>query len=248
MKMPALLSIPVMDHSALFAAELRDDPYQWAYVRHAIPLDDAACLLSTFPGDGFWRLEGEDEEKSWTYLARPLVTLGATEPALAGALHPAWQLFAQQLCAKEYRQALGSFLGIDLRTAAMEASVWRWDHGAFLGPHLDLSTKVVTQVFYFTVGWSPDQGGCLRILRSQDAGDVYEELAPRLGAATVLVRSDRSWHAVTPVAGRAGRDPRRSLIVTWFHPGADSPVWHVQDGRITCIGGGDPIDRTANIG
>lgn len=119
----------------------------------------------------------------------------------------------------------------------MEASVWRWGPGAQLGPHLDLPSKMVTQVFYFTVGWDAAWGGCLRVLRSHDPGSTVEELVPRLGSSSVIVRSDRSWHSVSPVT-TATAIPRLSLIVTWFVPGSTSPVWEVgADGELGCPGG-----------
>jgi SM-20-related protein len=236
-----------MDLAALGAVELRHDPYEWAYLPHAFALDHAARLLATFPREGYWRLTGTDAEKSWTYDARPLVTLEAGGPALGDSLHPEWLQVAQQLSNQSYRRALGSAIGRDLSAAVPEASLWRWDAGTNLGPHRDLPSKIVTQVFYFNVGWPAEWGGCLRILRSQDSYDVCEELPPRLGSASLLLRSEHSWHSVTPVTGAGG--PRLSLIVTWFVPGSDSPVWGVDaDGRISCRGSDQPRDAVAARG
>jgi Rps23 Pro-64 3,4-dihydroxylase Tpa1-like proline 4-hydroxylase len=111
-----------------------------------------------------------------------------------------------------------------------------------------LASKIVTQVFYFNVGWDPDWGGCLRILGSREPEDLIAELPPRLGSSSILVRSDSSWHSVTPVSGSAPA-ARLSLIVTWFVPGAESPVWTVgADGRIGCVASGVPMDAVAADG
>jgi hypothetical protein len=234
-----------MELAELSAAELRHDPYEWAFIPRAFSLDHAARLLATFPREGFWRLTGQDGEKSWTYAARPLVTLHAGGPALAGALHPEWRHVAAQLQNESYRRALSTAIGRDLSSALVEASVWRWDAGTNLGPHRDMPSKIVTHVCYFNVGWRPEWGGCLRILRSAEPDDVVEELPPRLGSASLLVRSESSWHSVTPVQPDPAA-PRLSLIVTWFEPGSTSPVWSVgEDGRITCVAAGEPIDEVA---
>jgi hypothetical protein len=85
-------------------------------------------------------------------------------------------------------------------------------------------------------------GGCLQILRSHDPRDVVAELPPKLGTASVLVRSERSWHAVSPVT-RGARSPRRSLAVTWFRAGAVSPAWRLHgDGTVRSIRDGVPLE------
>jgi SM-20-related protein len=236
-----------MNLGALAALNVGRKPYDWGFMPDAFALDHAARLLATFPRDGYWQLTGTDAEKSWTYAARPLVTLDAGGPSFPDNLHPEWAGVAQQLTNHSYRRTLGAAIGRDLSTAGVEASVWRWDVGTNLGPHRDMATKIVTQVFYFNVGWRPEWGGCLRILNSHDPDDVVEELPPRLGSSSVLVRSDRSWHSVTPVQASAP-GPRLSLIVTWFEPGADSPVWSVQDGRLASTATGVPMDEVAARG
>jgi SM-20-related protein len=237
-----------MNLGALNRRAMRADPYEWGFVPDAFALDHAARLLATFPRDGFWQLNGADAEKSWTYAARPLVTLDAGGPAFGATMDPEWRQVAQQLTNASYRQALGAAVGCDLSDAGVEASVWRWDVGTSLGPHRDMESKLVTQVFYFNVGWRAEWGGCLRILRSAEHDDVVVELLPRLGSASLLVRSDRSWHSVTPVTA-AAPSPRLSLIVTWFGPGATSPVWSVgDDGRVCCVAAGEPLDEVAAHG
>jgi hypothetical protein len=224
----------VIDFDALASARLSDDPYKWALVDRAVEPGDALTLLERFPDSGYWQITGDDGEKRYTYAARPLVTLGASHAALVGPLDPAWQQVAADLVSPEYRRSLGHLIGRSLDDCLMEASVWRWDAAAHLGAHLDMDTKVVTHVFYFSHRWETDWGGCLRILNSQDTDDVVAEIPPRLGTASVLVRSDRSWHAVSPVDTTAA-EPRRSLIVTWFAPGAVSPVWQVDEsGAVHC--------------
>jgi SM-20-related protein len=229
----------VINFDALRTHELETHPFNWAFVTDALDSAHAAFeLQSSFPREDFWIIAGGDAEKDYSYAARPLVTLGNDRPAPLSPLAPAWEKLVEDLLSSEYRLALAELTRLDLDDALMEASVWRWDPDAHLGPHRDLPDKLVTHVLYLAPEWDSAWGGCLRILGSEDGDNVVAELPPRLGTASVLLRSERSWHSVTPVQDVAA-EPRRSVIVTWFVPGSVSPVWGV-DGRrgVTCTAGG----------
>jgi SM-20-related protein len=217
----------MIDFDALAATPLRRAPYEWALTEQALDGERASALIDTFPTRDFWQIAGHDGEKSYTYDARPLVICGADRAPQLAPLSDAWQEAVDDLLSPRYRASLSTALGISLEHALMEANVWRWPNSAHLGPHLDMRQKIVTHIFYLNAGWNPWWGGCLRILNSKDEEDVVAEIPPRLGNASILVRSDRSWHTVTPVA--AAPVPRRSLIVTWFQPGSESNTWYEDD-------------------
>ncbi len=236
----------LLDLARLRSATLNRYPFEWAYIEESFKSPQGGVeLLETFPRKDFWHIRGGDGEKFSDYAARPLVTLGATHPAALAPLAPAWRKLVADLLSREYREALSELTGRDLADALMEASIWRWDRDAQLGPHKDLPDKILTHVIYLASEWDVSRGGCLRILNSADENAVAAELVPRLGTASVLVRSDRSWHSVTPVTAKA-TEPRRNVIVTWFLPGSRSPVWAVDhQGRITCTAGGIREDASA---
>jgi Rps23 Pro-64 3,4-dihydroxylase Tpa1-like proline 4-hydroxylase len=221
----------MIDFEALASTPLERQPYEWARVTGALDLEGAPALIDTFPGEDFWRIAGHDGEKSYSYLARPLVILGSDRQANLSPLPPPWQDLVDDLLSPRYREALAAVVGRPLDDALMEAAIWRWDEAAHLGPHLDMEEKVATHIFYLNAGWNPWWGGCLRILGSGDEEDVAAEIPPLLGSASVVVRSDRSWHAVTQVDGAPS--PRRSVIVTWHRAGSRSPTWYEDaDGRV----------------
>ena len=87
---------------------------------------------------------------------------------------------------------------------------------------MDLREKLVTHVLYFNQKWNREDGGCLGILRSPDPADVAHEIVPVAGNSAVLVRSERSWHAVARVRG--GID-RRAVNVIFHVPGSISTMW-----------------------
>jgi SM-20-related protein len=221
----------MIDFDALAATPLQQEPYEWALVDGAFDRERAPALIDTFPTQDFWLIAGHDGEKSYTYDARPLVICGADRPVDLSPLSDPWAEVVDDLLSPRYREALAAAAGRSLDGALMEANLWSWPNRAHLGAHLDMKEKLLTQVFYLNGGWSPGWGGCLRILRSKDEADLFSEIPPVLGNASILVRSDRSWHQVSPVA--AAPVPRRSLIVTWFHPGSRSPTWYEDaDGRV----------------
>jgi hypothetical protein len=119
---------------------------------------------------------------------------------------------------------MSSLTGFDLSTAPLEVNVFHYPPGGLLGAHADLRDKIVTHVLYFNQSWNDEDGGCLSILRSSDPRDIVKTVSPVVGNSAVLVRSDDSWHAVSPVV-KGCRLSRRSLTATFYHAGAVSTMW-----------------------
>ena len=213
---------------------LEEEPYRWGYLREAIAPPQAAELLRTFPRTGFWELRNHDGEKYMRFLIRPIVPLGCRRPVLLDSLAPLWRDLAAGFLAPAYRESCERAIGASLEGASLEVSAWRWGVDAELGAHLDIPRKIVSQVLYFNDTWDPAWGGCLRILRSADHEDVAAELPPLLGSASLIVRSDSSWHAV-PRVRREAAGERLSVVATWQQPGTTSPFWTIEDdGTVRC--------------
>jgi SM-20-related protein len=213
---------------------LHDEPFRWGYAEDALDPARAAELRRTFPSDGYWDLRRHDGEKYMRFLIRPLVPLGLDRVVLPDSLAPAWRELAGELLSPSYRSRFERVLGQSLDGAELELSVWRWGPESELGPHLDIPRKIASQVLYFNESWDAAWGGCLRILRSADEEDVFAELPPALGSASVIVRSESSWHAVPRVRHDAAAE-RLSVVATWQQPGTTSPFWTVEeDGGVRC--------------
>jgi hypothetical protein len=237
-----------IDLAGLSKCSLWHVPYEWAFASDLIPNPTATTLRATFPQQGYWLLQDGDTSDECTYSARPLVTVDAGGPSLERGLDGEWQAVAQQIQSDEYRSAVAAAINQDLSGARVEATLWRRNTGVGVDPHLDLPDKILTQVFYFNTDWTSDFGGCLRILRGPEPEDICEELSPILGSMVILVRSDSSWHSVTPVSS-AAPGPRLSMNVTWFTSDGESPVWKVEDGgRIKCVLSTEPLDEIAASG
>jgi len=215
---------PVLRLRSIERAALESAPYAWARVDRLFSAEHGAALVATFPRDAFKVVQGYDGEKDYAYRARALIGMGSATISNAERLSPAWRRLATDLLAPAYRDALGRLTGIDLSSMRMEANAFHYGPGAWLGPHVDLADKIVTHVLYFNGEWDPADGGCLQILRSSQMHDSACIIAPIVGSSAVLVRSDRSWHAVSQVDPLCTRS-RRSVTVTFYRDDAVSTMW-----------------------
>jgi SM-20-related protein len=203
---------------------LQEEPYQWAAIDNLYAYGDALALASTFPRDHYKLVEAYGGEKDYRYEARALIGMGAREVAHREHLSRAWKQLADALLSPEYREALSLLTDCDLSAALLEVNVFHYGPGASLGAHPDLPDKIVTHVLYFNEAWDIEDGGCLTVLRSKDPKSVAAIVAPVVGNSAVLVRSDHSWHAVSPVV-RDCKLSRRSLTATFYRPGSTSSMW-----------------------
>jgi hypothetical protein len=204
--------------------ELESQPYRWDVIDGLFSPGDAAALATTYPRDHFKRLADYAGEKDFEYEARALIGMGETTVSRPKELSAAWQTLALDFLSPQYRAAMSSLTGIDLSHAPLEVNVFHYPPGGSLGPHSDLRDKIVTHVLYFNEAWNEADGGSLMILGSKDEGDVVRTVPPIVGTSAVLVRSDNSWHAVSPVV-KSCRRSRRSLTATFYHPGSVSTMW-----------------------
>lgn len=214
----------MIDLSRLDPKLLCTEPYEWAFIDGLFETRDAAALATSFPHDNFKTLTGYDGEKGYAYEVRSLVGMRANAPSHVECLTPAWRQLADDLLAPAYRVAMARLVGRELDSLLMEANVFHYGRGARLGPHLDLEEKMLTHVFYFNDAWDVQDGGCLTILRSANVSSEVFQVAPVTGNSVVLVRSGKSWHAVSPVVTRRRRS-RRSLTVSFHSPGSVSTLW-----------------------
>lgn len=215
---------PVLDLSALTAARLEEDPYQWCRVGPLFSPDVAQRLSQHIPLADSELREGRDRRRSWRYFVRPLVAMGASTAARPAGLDDTWRALATELAGHPYREALSALTGVDLTGLDLEANVFSYPPGSFQEPHPDLPEKIVTHVLWFNEAWDVSYGGCLRILRSSDEADVAHELLPELGWSAVFVRSEHSWHSVTAIVDDAPLD-RRAVVATFYRPGSTSTMF-----------------------
>lgn len=208
------------------ANRLQTEPYRWAFIDQLFAEPDAKALAASYPRDHFRRQADYGGEKVFEFLARSLIRKDAiSQPE---GLSEAWRELARDFLSPNYRAAISSLTGLDLGDAHLEVNVFHYPPGSSHGAHPDHRDKIVTHVLFFNNSWNDADGGCLTILGSGNPKDVVRSVSPVVGNSAVLVRSDNSWHAVSPVA-KDCRETRRSLTATFYRSGSSGTLWPPAD-------------------
>jgi hypothetical protein len=204
-----------VDLDALRGGSLNTSPFVWGTVRGMLRRPWLDRLVGEFPRDGFTRTErpsGRPGRKGYRTDNLSLVEADKEVPEGVRHLTPLWRDLVTTLMSAEYRAAVGELIAKDLSRAVLEIRAVRYSRGAWIDPHTDRADKLVTQTWYFNDHWPPTNGGQFLVLRSPDVDDVETEVLPLAGESIVLCPSDRSWHAVAPVAAEAA-DDRKVLLL-----------------------------------
>ncbi|MEX3099496.1 MULTISPECIES: 2OG-Fe(II) oxygenase [unclassified Streptomyces] len=211
----------LVDIDTISRAELEQDPFGHAVIPRSFVTDAVAeRLRGEFSDAGFEESQRTDvnrSDKQYRMFNRSLVAAGAVDRDQVGALPASWQQLVEDVVSRPYRAALSALTGVDLDACLVEARMTRYARGCWIEPHTDRPDKAVTHLFYFNDGWDARWSGDLRLLRSADMADCAKRVAPTTGTSVVLVRSDRSWHGVPPVADSCPVD-RRALLVHFVRP------------------------------
>jgi Rps23 Pro-64 3,4-dihydroxylase Tpa1-like proline 4-hydroxylase len=207
----------VSDHvlGQVATAELTARPWPHAHLPHALPAELALRLSRSFDG-----LDMAFFEQTGTAKSYRLRTAALTADT-ARALGTDWQQLRDVLAGQAYRDHVGELTGVPLEDSTCTLDLWEYRTGDWLAPHVDKPEKLVTQIFYLTEGWRPDDGGQLHVLATADPASVVRTLPPLLGSSAILVRSETSWHAV---AAPGPHSPaRRSVAATFWQRGGPAP-------------------------
>lgn len=200
---------------ALAQATLDRMPWPHAYLSTVLPPDAALRLSRSFDRFGLRWCEQTRRAKSYRFRTARLDQIDATR--LPGT---DWAPVVELLSAPAYRAAMSELTGVGLDHADLSLSLWEYQTGDWLAPHVDKPEKLVTQIFYLTEQWRDGDGGRLLIMETSDPSSVARALPPRLGSSAVLVTSEVSWHAVEAPGPGAGH--RRSITATfWRASGGD---------------------------
>ncbi|MGA7180002.1 MAG: 2OG-Fe(II) oxygenase [Thiobacillaceae bacterium] len=173
-----------LDEAAIAAAELRHDPYDYAFTENAIALDKDSVLADApvIPYRGSYGL--------------PSLRYGpAFESVIADLLSPHFR----HLVERKFDMDLSGNPPVILM---MGNTSGNYNEGY---AHPDSKHKIVTVILGFSREW-PYEAGRLRVLRSPDRNDYEFEFPPVFGNMLMFRVSDKSWHGFLPQKG-----PRMSL-------------------------------------
>jgi len=179
--MAELPPFSMLDEAAIEAAELRRDPYDFAFVEQALPpslkepvLDDAPVI----PDRGSYAL--------------PDLKFGAHFGAVV-----------KDLLSERFRHLVERKFDMDLSACPpaivmMGNTTGHYNEGY---AHPDSKHKIVTVLLGFSREW-PYEKGRLRVLRSSDRDDYAFEFAPEFGRMLMFRVCDHSWHGFLPQKGQ----------------------------------------------
>ncbi len=147
-----------------------------------------------------------------------------------------WQAFIAELCSDAYRSEIARLLGarkIEFR--------FHWHYtpsGADVSPHCDARREHGSHLFYFNCpdDWDPawggstlvlDDGGRLDFNSAPDYADFVDTIECRSigNFSTLMLRTDRSWHAVRAI--QCPEDKLRRVFIVVVNP--DNLFWKVRD-------------------
>ena len=173
--------LAMFDEAAIAAAELRRDPYDFAFVEHAMPerlKEDVLADAPGIPDRGSYGL--------------PDLQFGAHFGAVV-----------QDLMSARFRHLVEEKFDTDLSNrppciVMMGNTSGHYNEGY---AHPDSKHKIITVLVGFTRAW-PYERGRLRVLRSANRDDYAFEFAPEFGRMLMFRVCDHSWHGFLPQKGQ----------------------------------------------
>jgi SM-20-related protein len=171
----------MIDEAAVGAAELRHDPYDFAFVERALPArlkEDVLADAPRIPDRGSYGLPDLDHGPQFGAVIRDLLS-------------------------PRFRHLVEEKFEVDLSACPpcivmMGNTTGHYNEGY---AHPDSRHKIITVLLGFTREW-PHERGRLRVLRSADRDDYAFEFAPEFGRMLMFRVGDRSWHGFLPQKGQ----------------------------------------------
>ncbi|MEJ0010214.1 MAG: 2OG-Fe(II) oxygenase [Alphaproteobacteria bacterium] len=168
----------VFDYEKLRATPLRTEPFSYVIVPQFIRDEALAGINADYPAIG--------HPGSF-----PLHTL-KYGPRFAGAM--------EELESPALRNIVAEKFAIDLSQRPPMTTVRGRARKADGRVHTDSDSKVMTLLLYMNNAWEAP-GGRLRLLRSPDLADAFDEVAPDTGTLLVFRNVPNAWHGHEPFEG-----------------------------------------------
>lgn len=203
----------VLDLDQLQRAQVYREPFPYGVISRPVQPQFRDRLLAEFPTCGFEKVEKSSQGKKYRMYHRTFIDKRDGSAKLDG-LASIWGELYRDLTSPLYRSVVAELTGTNLENCSIGASFWRYEHQCFLSTHTDKPEKVVTQLIYLEDEWDESWGGCLHLHREGEGYPIFRTIKPMIDQSVLLVRTDNSWHSVSPVV--KGERNRKSLqIVFW---------------------------------
>lgn len=170
----------MLDEAAITGAQLHHDPYDFAFVEHAIPERLKDAVLADAPRIPHLGSYGLPNLRYGTQFAAVIQDL----------LSPRFRSLVEQ----KFDMDLSAYPPV---IVMMGNTTGHYNEGY---AHPDSKHKIVTVLLGFSREW-PYERGQLRILRSSDRNDFAFEYPPEFGRMLMFRVCDHSWHGFLPQKG-----------------------------------------------
>lgn len=221
----------MLNFESIRTTAMQKAPYNWALIKNLLSTEANLELAVSFPYEEFRLSEGEGYGYSWGKMLatsedislmlkssdnrwRQRMAQGRLTYDL-GHLSNVWQQLIEGLWTDSYRAAIAEMSGLELNNCVMDIGFRRYKLGQLHHPHTDEPNKVLTHLLFFNQQWSEDWGGCLRILKDSQPESAFQDILPLSDSSVVIVRSNNSWHMVTPLTCPVS-ECRLALRVAFF--------------------------------
>lgn len=118
--------------------------------------------------------------------------------------------FIQELKGGPLQQWLSTQFGLDLHELPTMTTLRGHSRKKDGRVHTDSKDKIITVLIYLNPTWNADTGK-LRLLRSNNIEDVYEEVTPSAGTCVIFKVTDNCWHGYKSFVGS-----RRSIMFNYL--------------------------------
>ena len=174
-------SFLILDEAAIRNAELRRDPYDFAFIDHAIN--------ERFKSDVLYDAPSIPDRGSY---ALPSLSYG---PKFDACMRDLMSTRFSRLVEQKFDMDLGKN---PASIVMMGNTTGHYNEGY---AHPDSRHKIITVLLGLTDEW-PHERGRLRVLRSNNRDDYAFEFAPEFGKMLMFRVCDHSWHGFLPQKGK----------------------------------------------
>ncbi len=205
----------ILNWNALQNAVVHKSPYRWMQFENPLEEDASKELIQSFPSAELF-MERDDGWFCNPSFVRGKVIEGNcewhsnVEKGMVSFpiqyLSEVWQkLIVQELWSPAYREIMEELSGLNLQNHSVIVSFERRHSrpGRSFLPHTDGEHKTLTHLLYLHEQWPVEWGGGLRVLSSDQPESVVYENPPVINSSVAIVRSDNSWHMITPISPMA---------------------------------------------
>ncbi|MEH2292200.1 2OG-Fe(II) oxygenase [Nostoc sp.] len=221
----------MLNFDSIRTTAMQKVPYNWALIKNLLSPEASLELTASFPHEDFRLSEGEGYGYSWGKMLatsedisfmlkssdnrwRERMAQGRLTYDLRH-LSKVWRQLIEGLWTDSYRAAIAEMSGLELKDCVMDIGFRRYHLGHLHHPHTDEPNKVLTHLLFFNQQWSGEWGGCLRILKDSQPESAFQDILPLSDSSVAIVRSDNSWHMVTPLTSPVS-ESRLGLRVAFF--------------------------------